>query len=338
MQIEYDKSLKAYNTFGIDVAAAEFVSVRSIAELQEVVSIHGSKPLFILGGGSNMLLTEKVEALVIHLDIKGIEVVDEDSTSVTVESMAGENWHEFVLNCVHKDYGGLENLSLIPGNVGASPIQNIGAYGVELKDVFESCRALNLKSNEIEEFTASDCKFGYRNSVFKNELKGKYVILSVKLKLTKPGFHKLNTSYGAIKDTLSEMNITEAGIAEISRAVIAIRKSKLPDPKVIGNSGSFFKNPVVSEAVFKPFIERNPEAPYYELENDQYKIPAGWLIPHAGFKGIRRGDAGVHDKQALVLVNHGSASGREILELSEEIQRKVKELYGIELEREVNAI
>ena len=336
MHIEHNKSLREFNTFGIDVNAAQFASVKSTGELRELLRDHSRESLFILGGGSNMLLTKEISELVVHIDIKGIEIAEEDDTSVTLKVMAGENWHDFVMYCVDHGYGGIENLSLIPGNVGAAPIQNIGAYGVELKDVFIQCEALNLLSNEVETFDKEQCKFDYRDSVFKNELKGKYVIVSVTLNLSKEGYHKINSSYGAINDILSDRNISEPGIKDISEAVISIRRSKLPDPDEIGNSGSFFKNPVLTAEAFNEFLNKFPEAPYYTISENEFKVPAGWLIQQAGFKGVKRGDAGVHDRQALVLVNHGSASGTEILELSAEIQEKVLEMFNIPLEREVN--
>jgi UDP-N-acetylmuramate dehydrogenase len=251
--------------------------------------------------------------------------------------MAGENWHEFVQYAIKNDFGGLENLSLIPGNVGTAPIQNIGAYGVELKDVFESCTAYDIETLEKKVFSKADCKFGYRNSIFKNEAKGKYVITSVVFKLTQSN-HKLSTSYGAIQDKLAENNIDEPTIADISQAVIEIRQSKLPDPAVLGNSGSFFKNPVISSADFKEFRRKHPQAPFYEVSATEFKIPAGWLIEQAGFKGERYGDAGVHKNQALVLVNYGTASGSEIWDLALRIQKKVKEDFGIYIEPEVNVI
>lgn len=338
MQLEHNKSLKDYNTFGIDAKASEFVSITTLEQLHDVVSLSPKKRLFILGGGSNMLLTTTLDARVVHINIKGIDIHEESEEAVVLDVMAGENWHELVLHCVNEGYGGIENLSLIPGNVGAAPIQNIGAYGVELKDVFVSCEALDLEANELRTFNIDECQFGYRNSIFKQDAKGKYVIVSVRIELTKEGFHKLNTSYGAIVDTLAEMNIADPGIKDISDAVIAIRKSKLPDPAEIGNSGSFFKNPVIDKASFNKLMDAYPETPYYELNANQYKIPAGWLIQTAGYKGIRRGDAGVHDKQALVLVNHGDAKGQEILELAMEIQEQIKKQFNIVLEREVNVI
>lgn len=284
-----------------------------------------------------MLLTKDIDALVMHINLKGIRVVLQEEETVIVKVMAGENWHDLVLWSIDQGYGGLENLSLIPGNTGTAPIQNIGAYGVELKDVFVSCEAMNIATQELEAFSKEDCKFGYRDSIFKNEVKGKYIITSVQLRLTKTN-HKLLTFYGAIEDELKAMNIITPTIRDISNAVIAIRSQKLPDPKEIGNSGSFFKNPVVSKKTFEKFHKKHPDAPYYELEGKAYKIPAGWLIEQSGFKGKRFGDAGVHDKQALVLVNHGKATGQELLNLSNKIQETVEKNFSIRLTPEVNII
>lgn len=335
MQIEEYKSLKNYNTFGIDCTARYFVSVESIAELKHILSEKSTSNLFILGGGSNMLLTGPLEALVVHLDLKGIEIISETDDTVFIKAMAGENWHEFVQYCIAHNFGGLENLSLIPGNVGTAPIQNIGAYGVELKDTFVSCNTLSIQTLEEKEFTKEECNFGYRNSIFKNEAKGEYIVTSVTFRLTKRN-HKKNTSYGDIQRILAEKNIDSPSIKDISEAVIAIRQSKLPDPKVLGNSGSFFKNPVIDLDTFQEFRLKFPEAPFYEISSSEFKIPAGWLIENAGFKGKRFGDAGVHKNQALVLVNYGNATGEEIWQLAMEIQKKVLEMTGINIEPEVN--
>lgn len=337
MQIEENKSLKNFNTFGIDCKAKYFVSVSSVEELKQVLANNNFKERFILGGGSNMLLKNDIDALVIHLNLKGIETVLETEDSVILKAMAGENWHEFVLHCIEKGYGGVENLSLIPGNVGTAPIQNIGAYGVELKDVFESCTAVEIETQKEHIFTKDECNFGYRDSIFKNEAKGKYIIVSVTFRLTKRD-HKISTSYGAIQNQLAEKSIENPSIKDISNAVIAIRQSKLPNPKELGNSGSFFKNPVISSEVFQQFRKKYPEAPFYEVSPTEFKIPAGWLIEHAGFKGKRFGDAGIHKNQALVLVNYGNASGEEIWQLALKIQKKVKEKFGIYIEPEVNII
>ena len=337
MRVESHKSLKSLNTFGIDCKARHFVSVTTLSELKEVLSQKLHPSLFILGGGSNMLLTKDIDAFVAHINLKGIHIISEKDSEVLIEAMAGENWHEFVQFAIENDLGGLENPSLIPGNVGTAPIQNIGAYGVELKDVFECCTAYDIETLEKVVFSKADCKFGYRNSIFKNEAKGKYVITSVVFKLTKTN-HKLSTSYGAIQTELEENNISQPTIADISKAVITIRQSKLPDPAKLGNSGSFFKNPVISSAHFKEFRRKQPQAPFYEVSATEFKIPAGWLIEQAGFKGQRFGDAGVHKNQALVLVNYGKASGSEIWELALRIQNKVKEEFDIYIEPEVNVI
>ncbi len=337
MPIEPHRSLKAFNTFGIDCKARYFVSVTTITELKEVLSQDIHPSLFVLGGGSNLLLTGDLDALVIHINLKGISVISEGPAHSTLKVMAGENWHEFVMYCVDNDLGGVENLSLIPGNMGTAPIQNIGAYGVELKDVFESCAAIDIETLEEKTFDREACQFGYRNSIFKQGARGKYIITSVTLKLTTSN-HKTSTAYGAIREKLLEMNIDKPTISEISQAVIAIRQSKLPDPTILGNSGSFFKNPVLSVEDFKQFRRKYPNAPFYEVSAMQFKIPAGWLIEQAGFKGQRFGDAGVHKNQALVLVNYGNATGSEIWELALRIQKKVKEEFGIYIEPEVNII
>jgi len=335
MQIEENKSLKEFNTFGIECFAKFYVSISSVDELIEVLSSTEHRDHFILGGGSNMLLTQDIDALVIHLNLKGIKVISETEDYVLVEVMAGENWHDFVQNAIQNGYGGLENLSLIPGNVGTAPIQNIGAYGVELKEVFVSCKAISIKDKNIVSFTKEDCDFGYRSSIFKNKLKGQFIITSVVFELTKKN-HKIRTSYGAIQELLTERNIKNPTIKDISEAVISIRRSKLPDPKELGNSGSFFKNPIVDSETFQKFRASNPRAPFYEVSPTEFKIPAGWLIEQAGFKGKQFGEAGVHKNQALVLVNFGQATGSEIWELAVKIQQKVKEQFGIYIEPEVN--
>lgn len=335
MHIEQDKSLQQLNTFGIDCKASSYASVSSVSELKQLLSTHTEESLFLLGGGSNMLLTQNIDALVVHLNLKGISIVSENDQEVLIECMAGENWHEFVLYCIEHGYGGLENLSLIPGNVGTAPIQNIGAYGVELKDTFVRCHTVSITDQKERDFSKAECKFGYRNSIFKNEVKGTYIITSVTFRLTKKD-HNLATSYGAIQEELDKQNCTIPTIKAVSDAVIAIRRSKLPDPKTLGNSGSFFKNPVVDTDTFQKFRTAHPTAPFYEVSPTEFKIPAGWLIEQAGFKGIRLGDAGVHKNQALVLVNYGNATGKEIWELAMQIQRKVRSDFGIYIEPEVN--
>lgn len=335
MQVAENFSLKAYNTFGVDVKARKFISVHSAKELREVLRQTYASEIFVLGGGSNMLLTRDLDKTVIHIGIKGIELISENRDEVILKVGAGENWHQFVLYCIEKDYGGLENLSLIPGNVGTAPVQNIGAYGVELKDTFESCKATRIQTLESKTFTKEQCEFGYRNSVFKNKLKDEYIITSVNFRLKKK-HHQLSTSYGAIQAELDRNEIKLPGIKDISDAVISIRQQKLPDPRELGNSGSFFKNPVIEESEFKNLQKQFPEIPFYAMQANKIKIPAGWLIDQADLKGYRKGDAGVHKNQALVLVNYGNASGKEILALSKEIQEKVFEKYKIRLEPEVN--
>jgi len=337
MRVIRNFSLKDYNSFGIDVRADKFVSVSSIDDLRRLLKKSYSSELFILGGGSNMLLTQDIHKTVVHIALKGIKVVSEDDSEVILEVAAGQNWHELVLYTIEKGFGGLENLSLIPGNVGTSPIQNIGAYGVELKDSFVSCHAMNIQTLEEKEFTRKDCNFGYRNSVFKNELKGLYIITSVRFKLSKKDHH-LNLDYGAIRNELEKSGVENPGIKDISNAVIAIRRSKLPDPKEIGNSGSFFKNPVITKDQFEELKREHPEIPSFNVSEDEIKIPAGWLIDQSGLKGYRNGDAGVHKNQALVLVNYGEATGEEILMLAKMIQDKVFQKFGVPLEAEVNII
>lgn len=330
-------SLQSYNTFGIAVDAAAFISITSVGQLQEVLKKGASQDYFVLGGGSNMLLTQDIDKTVLHVALKGYEKLplETDTKSVLLKVAGGENWHDFVLYCIENNLGGVENLSLIPGNVGAAPIQNIGAYGVELKDVFYSCQAVSREDGSVKTFSLKECEFGYRDSIFKRVLKDQYVITSVTFKLTQKE-HTINTAYGAISDTLNAKGINNPTIKEVSDAVIAIRQSKLPDPKKIGNSGSFFKNPTINQAAFAALRKKFPDVPFYPVASDVIKVPAGWLIEQAGFKGKRFGDAGVHDKQALVLVNHGTASGQEIWQLAMKIQEKVKETFGLEIVPEVN--
>ena len=337
MEILQHFSLKNYNTFGIEAFAKQFVSVHSSEELAMILKQYSNENKFVLGGGSNMLLTKDIDALVIHLDIKGKKIVQEDADFVWVEGQAGENWHEFVLWTIENNFGGLENMSLIPGNVGTTPIQNIGAYGTEIKDTFVSCEAMRIDTQEIKTFDNKSCHFGYRESVFKNEVKDQYIITSVVFKLTKRN-HKINISYGDISTELAKNNITNPTLKDVSNAVIAIRKSKLPDPKELGNSGSFFKNPIVSKKAFEAIHAKFPEMKYYDVSETEVKVPAGWLIEQAGFKGKRFGDAGIHKNQALVLVNYGNATGQEILNVSKTIQETILSTFGILIETEVNVI
>lgn len=335
MKVLSNISLKPYNTFGIDVNARKFVEVTTVEELREVLKNAYASELFILGGGSNMLLTKDVKQTVVHINLKGKEIVEESEDEVVVKAMAGENWHQFVMYCIENDFGGVENLSLIPGNVGTAPIQNIGAYGVEIKDTFESCTAMDLQTLELKTFSREACRFGYRDSIFKNEAKGRYIITDVSFRLSKKD-HKLNTTYGSIDTFLEEKGVRKPGIKDVSDAVIEIRQSKLPDPGELGNSGSFFKNPVVSKTALEELQKKYPEMPFYVVDEEQVKIPAGWLIDHAGLKGYREGDAGVHKKQALVLVNYGNATGAEILALSQKIQERIYEMFNIKITPEVN--
>lgn len=327
-------SLKDYNTFGVDVLAKRFVAIHYLHELTSILS--NEKDIFLLSGGSNMLLTKDIESLVVHLQMKGISVDSETEDHVIITANAGENWHEFVSWCIQQGYGGLENLSLIPGNVGTCPIQNIGAYGVEVKDTIVKVEAVEKATGKTITFTNEDCAFGYRNSIFKQEGKDHYVIYAVSFQLTKRN-HTLNTSYGAIDSWLKEHQKATT-IETIAEAVIAIRQSKLPDPAVLGNGGSFFKNPVISIEHFNKLQEEYPSMPFYQVSEKFIKVPAGWLIETTGFKGKRFGDAGVHDKQALVLVNHGNATGLEIFQLAQRIQETIKERFDIALEIEVNII
>jgi UDP-N-acetylmuramate dehydrogenase len=333
--IEQNVSLKPYNTFGLNAQAKLLARVGSVPELQEVLADTNlkSEERFILGGGSNILLTRNVDGLVIKNEIDGIEVLEETPSHFLVKSGAGVMWHELVMHCIQNNYAGIENLSLIPGNVGAAPMQNIGAYGVELKDVFHSLEAVEMASGNVETFSSADCQFGYRESVFKRKLKGQFIISSVTLKLSKNP--SINTSYGAIEQELEAMGISSPTIKEVSQAVINIRQSKLPDPKELGNSGSFFKNPVVPTFKFEELKSQHPNIPGYPA-GENTKLAAGWLIEQCGWKGKVVGNTGSHAKQALVLVNYGNATGVEIFELSEQIMQSVYDTFGVQLEREVN--
>jgi len=337
MQIQHNFSLKNYNTFGIEAKAKQFIAVHNLDELQSVLKNHSSEKKFILGGGSNMLLTQDIDALVIHIDLKGKKIIKENDDFVWVESQAGEVWHEFVLWTINQNFGGLENMSLIPGNVGTTPVQNIGAYGAEIKDTFVSCDAMNILSQEMKTFTKDECKFGYRESIFKQEVKNQYIITSVVFKLKKHS-HNINIGYGDIQSELAKNEITNPTIKDVSNAVIAIRNTKLPNPKELGNSGSFFKNPVISRELFEKVQAKFPDVKHFEVSPTEVKVPAGWLIENAGLKGYRKDDAGVHKNQALVLVNYGNATGQDILNLSKYVQKTVFDKYGIAIEAEVNVI
>jgi len=338
MTILENHSLLNYNTFGIDVSAKYFATIDSVENLTTLLNntTYKTENKLILGGGSNVLFTKNQNALVLLNQLKGIKVESEDVDNWIVSAGGGENWHSFVLHCIKNNYAGIENMSLIPGSVGASPIQNIGAYGTEVKDVFEWLDAYHIPTGETHRFSNSDCKFGYRESVFKNKLKGEYFILKVAYRLAKKP--DLNTSYGAINKALEEMKITKPTLKNISDAVISIRESKLPDPKKIGNSGSFFKNPIIDNTTLNQVKENYPELTTYPVNKTHSKVAAGWLIDQAGWKGKTINNYGVHKNQALVLVNYGGATGKEIYDLSSNIIQSVKEKYGIELEREVNVL
>ncbi|GAB4031263.1 UDP-N-acetylmuramate dehydrogenase [Spirosoma gilvum] len=340
LNIQSHVSLKPYNTFRIDASARYWVDISNEDDLQTLLQLSEflDNPKLILGGGSNILLCRNFDGLAVKLNLQGIDVVREDETHVYLKAGGGVNWHELVMFCVDHGYAGVENLSLIPGTVGAAPMQNIGAYGVELEQVFESLTAVHIPTGQTRTFTHADCAFGYRESVFKRELKGQYIITSVTLQLDKtPTFH---TRYGAIQETLTEMGVSEdkLSIKAISDAVIQIRRSKLPDPAQIGNAGSFFKNPEIPKTQFDTLKAEYPTLPGYPVDDNLVKVPAGWLIEQAGWKGYRSGDAGVHAKQALVLVNYGNASGDQILTLAKQVQDSVQEKYGITITPEVNIV
>ena len=340
LNIQSHVSLKPYNTFGIDANARYLVDINHADDINTLLHLTDfvGVPKLILGGGSNVLLCHDFDGLVIKMNIQGIELTREDDTHVYLSVGAGVNWHELVLFCVQRGYAGMENLSLIPGTVGAAPMQNIGAYGVELEQVFDSLTAVHTLTGERRTFSHTDCQFGYRESVFKRDLKGQYIITSVTFRLDKqPTYH---TRYGAIQETLTEMGVSPdtLSISAISEAVIRIRRSKLPDPAQIGNAGSFFKNPEIPKWQFETLKKQFETMPGYPLGDEAVKVPAGWLIEQAGWKGYRAGDAGVHAKQALVLVNYGSAAGREILALAKQVQDSVQEKFGVTITPEVNVV
>ena len=336
MNIQHNISLKAHNTFGMDVCAASFISVNNTEMLQQILEDHKltKEGILVLGGGSNLLFTRNCNELVLHNQINGIDKIKEDNDHVWIKAGAGVPWHQLVMHCIEQDWAGLENLALIPGSVGASPMQNIGAYGVEIKDVFYSLEAYHIHDNNKVLFTAADCNFGYRESVFKRKYKGQFIITSVTYKLQKqPIFH---TEYGAISNELDKMGVENLTIRNIAEAVMRIRRSKLPDPAVVGNAGSFFKNPEIETAKFLELKSNYPEMVGYRINEKNTKVAAGWLIESCGWKGFRRGDAGCHPHQALVLVNYGAATGNDIVQLSEDIVQSVAEKFNINLEREVN--
>ncbi|MGC6531924.1 MAG: UDP-N-acetylmuramate dehydrogenase [Flavobacteriales bacterium] len=328
-------NLQSFNTFGIQAHAAQLAEAQSVDEMRALIHAHGI-PDLVLGGGSNVLLRGDVDGFVLVNRIPGIEVVKQEGDLVRVRAGGGVVWHDFVLHCIAQGWAGVENLSLIPGSVGAAPMQNIGAYGVEIKDVFHQLEALHIASGEVHTFNHTDCQFGYRESVFKRALKGQHIITHVEFDLSlTPTFH---TEYGAIQNELEAMEVTELSIRAISDAVIRIRQSKLPDPAQIGNAGSFFKNPVVPTVEYERIREAHPNVVAYPAGEGHMKLAAGWLIDQAGWKGHLRGNHGVHDRQALVLVNHGGAQGQDIWQLSEDILQDVQTRYGVTLEREVNII
>jgi UDP-N-acetylmuramate dehydrogenase len=337
--VQRDFLLKNYNTFGISALAKSYTAAATVQQLTEALTYFTGEDVFLLGGGSNMLLTKNIDKAVVHILLKGITVTKKDSDTVYLRVMAGENWHKLVMYCVENNLGGMENMALIPGNVGAAPIQNIGAYGAELKDIFHSCEVMNLKTQETKTMSLAACDFSYRESVFKKELLGLCVITSVTFKLTDITLSKSyipKTGYGDIKTALEDLG--EATIKNVAQAVINTRNSKLPDPAILGNSGSFFKNPVVSKRVYEALLPKFPDMPHYPVNEHEVKVPAGWLIDQCGLKGYRKNDAAVHERQALVLVNHGNATGNEILQLAKYVQNTVLERYGIFIETEVNII
>lgn len=337
MITEY-QSLKSLNTFGVPAQARYFATFSSVEQLRELLahSIVRNNQRLILGGGSNLLFVNNFDGIVLKNELMGIETIQEDEHHYYVRSAAGEVWHDLVMHCIKLNYAGLENLSLIPGCVGASPMQNIGAYGVEIKDVFHSLEAINIHDGSAKTFSLAECQFGYRESVFKRAEKDNWVITTVTYKLNKRAV--LHTSYGAIEDEIDKMHLDNVTIKDISKAVINIRSSKLPDPEKLGNAGSFFKNPVVPIEVYRAIQSHHNNAPCFPIDEHHVKVPAGWLIEQAGWKGKNLGNHGVHDKQALVLVNYGGAEGRQIYDLSTAIINDINAKFGIELEREVNII
>ena len=331
IQLEENKSIENLTTIGVKGTTYRYCKIEKTSNLISILKSN-SLPIKVLGGGSNILWTKKFNGLTIHINTKGISVEKETNSHVIVNINAGENWHEFVIWSIRNNYGGVENLALIPGNIGAAPIQNIGAYGVELKEVFVECLAINIKTLKSKVFSVEECEFGYRDSIFKNQEKNNYIITSVKVKLSKKGHHKFATKYGDIEKIVKKNSLSPSKIA---KAVIEIRTSKLPDPKQIGNCGSFFKNPIIDEVLFEVLLKKYPEIPNYPSKN-KYKIPAAWLIEKLNYKGYRDGDAGVHQDQALILVNYGNSSGLEIFNLSKKIRKEVLDVFEINLTPEVN--
>lgn len=339
IKIEENVNLKPYNTFGIEAQARYFCKISTEDQLEELLSseVYKNERHLILGGGSNILFTKDFDGLIIKVDLTGIQKQHETNETIDIEVKSGEVWHNLVLYCVQNNLGGIENLSLIPGTVGAAPIQNIGAYGIEIKEVIKKVEAIHLVTGKRKSFSNAECMFGYRESIFKHELKENYFISSVTLTATTKN-HLLNTSYGAIQDTLKAMHVTEPTIKTISDAVIHIRKTKLPDPAIIGNAGSFFKNPTIALSQYEQLKKTYPEIPGYPTVNQSVKVPAGWLIEQCGWKGKRIENIGVHTQQALVLVNYGNGKGNEIFQLAKNILSSVKEKFNITLTPEVNII
>jgi UDP-N-acetylmuramate dehydrogenase len=339
VRIRENVSLRSLNTFGIDVKARHFIDVSSENDLRDLINlpIYRQSKVLILGGGSNVLFTGDFDGLVIKSGIIGKEVVHTNDHTLLLKSGSGESWHDLVMHAVMNNWGGIENLSLIPGTAGAAPMQNIGAYGVEIKDVIENVDAIDLSTGELRTFNNAECRFSYRESIFKHDLKEKYFISSITLRLTRND-HQLNTSYGAIQDVLKARSIVHPTIKDISDAVINIRQSKLPDPRLIGNAGSFFKNPTINSQVFEALKKAYPTIPSYPSDNQSIKVPAGWLIEQCGWKGKRLGNIGVHQHQALVLVNYGGGNGKEIFDLAMNISKSVQEKFNITLTTEVNVI
>jgi len=336
--IRENVSLHPFNTFHIESTARYFTEIQNLEQFHDLIAsgMLAENPVLLMGGGSNMLFTGNYKGIVVHLNNKGIEALSQTQDTALVYAAAGENWHEFVTWCVSNGYGGLENLSLIPGNVGSCPIQNIGAYGVEVKDTFHSLEAINLETGELLVFSKEECRFGYRDSIFKTDLKGKYAIWSVTFELKlNPVIH---LEYGSIQQELKSSGIENPTITDVSMAVCNIRRSKLPDPKILGNAGSFFKNPTVDQKFSDKLLETFPKMVSYPLGDEKVKLAAGWLIEQCGWKGFREGDAGVHQSQALVLVNYGNAKGSDILTLAHRVQNSVYERFGVKLEMEVNII
>ena len=334
LDIKHNYSLEKLNTFGLDVASEFFYIVKSLKDLRNVLLENKRKKITVLGGGSNILFTKFLDGLCLKIDLKGIDIIEENKTNVVINVMAGENWHDFVQWSVTNGFGGIENLSLIPGLVGAAPIQNIGAYGVELKDVFISCNTLNIKDQTEKEFDEKSCLFGYRTSRFKTIDKNNYIITSIKIRLTKEK-HKYNISYGPVKE---EIGNRELNLESISNTVIKIRKSKLPDTKLLGNCGSFFKNPVINESKYIELKKKFPSISAFKVQKNQYKVSAAWLIEFLKYKGESIGNVGVYKNQALVLINLGGATGKEVLSLANKITSAVYSTFKINLQPEVEIL